>query len=317
MNQLAKASAERTNFVEGTWLQHSWDSTSLGELKTCPRKYEYTIIRGLRPRGESVHLRFGIVFHSALETYDKVLALGADEEAALDEALAHALEKTWDRTEEYTGPWISDHSAKNRENLIRSVLWYLFHYSPDPANTIILSNGKPAVELSFKMESGYKSLDGIDFILSGHLDRMVTYADDTFVMDRKTTGSGLTPYYFSQFNPDNQMSLYSLAGRIIFETAVSGVIIDAAKVMVGFTEFGRGITTRTKGQLDEFLENTYYWFDLAQRFAEQNFWPMNEKSCGNYGGCAFRGVCSKDPEVREMFIRSDFEVHFWNPLESR
>jgi hypothetical protein len=58
-------------FIEGTRLQFAWDSTSLGYLKECPRKYYYTMIEGWRGRGESVHLRFGQEYHAALEHYDR------------------------------------------------------------------------------------------------------------------------------------------------------------------------------------------------------------------------------------------------------
>ena len=54
-------------------LQIAWDSTSLKDL-ICPRKYYYQMIEGWRPKGESVHLKFGIHYHDALELYDKCRA---------------------------------------------------------------------------------------------------------------------------------------------------------------------------------------------------------------------------------------------------
>src|SRR5205085_2132611 len=155
-------------------------------------------------------------------------------------------------------PWKSDHHAKNRETLIRSVIWYLDNFKDDPAATLILANGKPAVELSFRMEldwgPGGKPAAGLDFppyILSGHLDRVVEFGGQRYVMDRKTTGSSPTPHYFDGFAPDNQMSLYTLAACVQFNTPVAGVIIDAAQIAVGFTRFQRGFTYRTESQLEE------------------------------------------------------------------
>ncbi len=91
----------------------------------------------------------------------------------------------------------------------------------------------------------------------------------------------------------------------------------AAQIMVGFTRFARGFTYRTDAQLDEWYENLKYWLGLAKQYAEANFWPMNYKSCNNYGGCVFRKVCSKSPEVRQKFLESDFVKHPWNPLVPR
>jgi hypothetical protein len=72
-----------------------------------------------------------------------------------------------------------------------------------------------------------------------------------YVMDQKTTGGTVGTYYFEQFSPNNQMSLYSWAGQAILRSPVRGVIIDAAQIAVNFTRFERGITTRSKDQLDE------------------------------------------------------------------
>ena len=56
-------------FLPGTKIQFAWDSTSLGLIKTCPRLYQYTMIDGWGHRGESIHLKFGIEYHHALEFY--------------------------------------------------------------------------------------------------------------------------------------------------------------------------------------------------------------------------------------------------------
>jgi hypothetical protein len=298
-----------TSFISGTTLQWAWDSTSLGLLKECPRKYQYTLIQGYVRRGVSVHLTFGIHFHSGLETYDKIRAYGYDHDDAVAGALLRILHDT--------NGWESDHPAKNRQNLIRSIIWYLEEYRDDPAQTIILANGKPAVELSFRMETEEQTPDGRNYMLSGHMDRMVKYAGQDFVMDRKTSGSSITSHFFSQFNPDNQMTLYTLAGRVVFDTEVSGVIIDGAQIAVGFTSFGRGITMRSNEQLDEWMQNTAFWFRQAEWYADEKFYPMNEKACGNYGGCPFRNVCSQDERVRKKFLETDFEIREWNPLIPR
>src|ERR1700748_1319683 len=116
-------------FYGETKLQIAWDSTSLGLLKECQRKYYYTMIEGWRAKSESVHLTFGIHFHAALELYDKRRSLGDDYDEALDAAVAYCLEKTWDY--ETGEPWSPDHNAKTRENLLRSVIWYLEEYKND------------------------------------------------------------------------------------------------------------------------------------------------------------------------------------------
>jgi hypothetical protein len=287
-------------FFASTALQWAWDSTSLALLKECPRKYHYVMIEGWRAKGESVHLRFGGLYHSALEGYDKLRAEGAGHDEALEEVIYNTLVDTWDRPtcpecKQQAGgtwfcancgapgnfdgkPWDSGHNLKNRHTLIRTIVWYLEAFRDDAAKTVILADGKPAVELSFRMEldewpahnDGWRWLqEDHPYTLCGHLDRLVEFAGGYYVMDRKTTGSTLGGYYFDGFNPDNQMTLYTLAGRIIFNTPVRGVIIDAAQIAVGFSRFDRGITYRTEDQLNEWMKDLSYWFSTAARYAER------------------------------------------------
>ena len=73
-NHLTKGSADP--FLPGTYVQWAWDSTCLGLIKTCPRLYQYTMIDGYVAKGESIHLRFGIEYHQALQDYDIARAEG-------------------------------------------------------------------------------------------------------------------------------------------------------------------------------------------------------------------------------------------------
>lgn len=321
-------------FLPGTKIQYAFDSTSLGWLKTCPRLYQYHMIEGWVGKGNSVHLQFGLWYHAALELFDKRRSQGDSWDDALATVVQSALCDTWDFVE--NKPWVSDHNLKTRETLIRSIIWYIDHFKDDPAETVQLANGKPAVELSFKMEldfgprggllggtaempqtTGNKILDGQPYILSGHLDRVVTFSGGTYVMDRKTSSSTIGSYYFDQYDPDNQMSLYTLAAKVIYNTPVKGVIIDAAQIAVGFTRFSRGLTYRTDQQLEEFLDETKWYLRRAEEMAKENYWPRNDKACHHYGGCTFRKVCSKNPEMREKFLETDFVKRQWNPLIPR
>lgn len=315
-------------FFSGTTLQYAWDSTSLGYLMDCPRKYKYTILDGWRKKDESVHLTFGGNFAKAMEVFAHARAAGADHEEALDVTVAAVLELTWLNREvdeigvEIPGtgePWNPDNSPKkNRDTLLRTVIWYFEEYRDDPAKTMILPGGKAATEVTFKLESGIKSShDGSEYLLTGHLDKGVNYGDDPFVMDQKTTGGGLGAYYFSQYDLSNQMSQYTFAGRIVWNVPLRGVIIDAAAILVGSTTFGRSITMRSEAQLEEWHSNVGQWLKLAERFAGDGVYPMNLQSCNNYGGCVFKSICSKDPRVREKFLETDFERRYWNPLEDR
>lgn len=296
-------------------LQHAWDSTSMGALKTCPTLYHYTIVQGWAPRAESVHLTFGLVFHAAIERYDHARAAGEDHEEASLKALAYALQATWNT--ELRRPWLSDDKYKNRWTLVRTVVWYLDQFEGDPLETVILANGRPAVELSVRVEIGYATSEGQPYLLCGHLDRLATLNGDSYIVDKKTTKSTLSPSFFDKFSPDNQFSTYPILARIAYATQVKGLIVDAAQVAVDFSRFGRQLIPRPEAVLDEWLVDLGWWLRQAESFAKAEYWPKNDKSCNQYGGCPFREICSKSPVVREEWLRLGFERRRWDPLQSR
>lgn len=293
-------------------IQWAWDATSIETAMTCPRKYYYVMIEGRRPIKKSVHLYFGGLYAKALEHFYKYRARGASIDAAVCRVVRETLIATWDA--DMGQPMPFSHAAKTRFSLIRSIVWYLAEFADESKGglqTYMLKNGKPAVELSFSFEM----LE--DIVLCGHLDRVATMGDEKYVMDQKTTGATLTSYYFDQFKPHNQFSLYTLAGKIVLDTPIKGVIIDAAQVAVSFTRFERSITYRTEEELNEWWESVLTTIRLTQSYTALDKFPMNLSACGNYGGCPFRHVCAAAPKIREKILAHDFKIKTWDPIKRR
>jgi hypothetical protein len=326
-------------FLPGTKIQYAWDSTSLGYLKGCPRLYYYMMIEGWSPKGEGIHLRFGIEYHTALQEYDIYRSVGMEHADALHEVVKELLIRTVDfnPSEDQYG---SAAKYKSRQNLLRTVIWYLDKYpsEKDTHKTYILEDGRPAVELSFRLELEWgpkaPTYDGVEispaqpYILSGHLDRVVSFADDLYFLDHKTTKSQPGDFYFSQYDPDNQMTLYSLAAKVVLNTPVKGGIIDAAQILIDGSRFVRGFTFRSEDRIQEWLLDLRILLDHNEGYAADDYWPQNDKFCGTYRseesgsiGCPFREVCGKSPRMREPFLKSKFnkleENERWNPLKPR
>jgi len=292
------------------------------------------MIDGWGQRDESIHLRFGIEYHSALQDYAVARAQGTAHEDAIRYCVLQLHSRVYD--------WNPDRNTragkyKNRESIVGIVIDYLDHFVDDPAETFILDDGRPAVELSFRFELPWgplasetpidpsnagKGLTTQPYLLSGHLDRVVNFADSLYVMDRKTSLSTLSGYYFNQWSPNNQMTLYTLAGKIMLNSPIKGVIIDAAQVLLEKPNaFQRGFTYRTDDQLDEWLIDLRYWLHSAETYATNNYWPQNDTACDKFGGCKFREVCSRSLQVREQYLKASFDKlepdERWNPLKSR
>lgn len=345
---------QQSQFLPGTNIQFAWDSTCLAALKQCPRLYKYLYVDGWAPKDESIHLRFGIEYHQGLHDYEIGRAGGASHDDSLRVAIRDLLVRCGDYPDVDPNGRPSVR-VKTKTNLVRSIIWYVDQFKDDPAETVIISkfdpdgnqlegSDTPAMEVSFKFELDWGPEHTLDnggviydaaggpmdyvepgyrkpYLLCGHLDRLVTYADETFVMDRKTATTTLTPHYFAQYEPNNQMTLYTLAGQVVLGTSIRGVIIDAAAIQVGGTWFQRGFTYRTQGQLDEWLRDLKWWLKQAEDYAVADHYPMNDTACSMYGGCRFREICSKDPAVRERYLEAQFTKQpvekRWNPLTPR
>ena len=309
-------------FIAGTQLQFAWDSSSLGYLKQCPRLYYYIMICGYMAKDESIHLRFGSEYHSAIQDFENFRADGLSFDDALRETIRQLLVriKDWDPdTDTKAGKY------KNPASLVQLVVDYFDNYRNDAAKTVILENGRPAVELSFRFNLDFSPIGhpSTPYILCGHLDRVVDINENIFVIDHKTTTTTLGDYWFKGFAPNNQMTLYTFAGKVVMGMEIKGVCIEGAQIgLQDFTtKFARGFTYRSDDLIDEWLNDLEYHLNAAEAFAEAGHWPMNDTSCDKFGGCRFRDVCAKNPSVREHYLKTDFiqlpEAERWNPLKSR
>jgi hypothetical protein len=182
----------------------------------------------------------------------------------------------------------------------------------DSCQTVILSNGKPAVEHSFRLEADN------DIILSGHLDRLVEYGHAPTFRTRKPPAPLYHPATSMAITPTHRCHSTPSRARSIFNLQIKGIMIDAAQIAVGFTRFERGFTFRDEGQLNEWYDNSMYHIEKAREATREDYFPLNPSSCGNYGGCEFRHICSKAPSIREQFLKGDFvKGKRWDPLEVR
>ena len=311
MNELGAIDTSANRAFSGP-LQLVWDSTSLGALKLCPRYYELSIVRGYTPRTLGVDLAFGLWLHGARERFYRARAQGTPHDEALLASLEWLLTQTYDT--QAMRPWASDHPQKNRLTLVRTFVWYVDQWLDDPLETITLASGAPAVELTFRFATDYLAPSGANFELAGHLDRVVRFQGELWDSDLKSTKSTLDQGYFSGFTPDNQMSLYSYASRVVYDLPARGVIIDAAQVAVTFSRFARGTVARSKDQLDEWYGELGTWLAHATEYARAGHWPQNDKACFR---CAFRAICARPPSVRKQWLEADFTKRLWDPTVAR
>ena len=138
-------------------------------------------------------------------------------------------------------------------------------------------------------------------MLCGHLDRVAELEGSLFVIDHKTTTTTPGQYFFDNFSPNNQMTLYALAAQIVVNSPIKGVIVEAAQILLEKpNQFSRGFALRTQANLSEWIADLSSWLNLAESFATSGHWPMNDTACDKFGGCRFRDICKRSPEVRHL-----------------
>ena len=347
-----------TSFSGG--IQFAWDSTSLTLFKTCPRKYQLSMRQQWASKRKKVDLDWGIFIHSGVEFYHKMRAEGKSHILALlatvkyimcltgshkyvsvcldcqevlseDMIALHIEQDTSYICENCSSlnvdlvscwiPWPSDEPKKTRETAIRALVWYLDAHEHDNLKTVTLQNGKAAVEMSFRYPLDMYTPNGTQYLLCGHLDRVADLNGLVYIVDIKTTKSTLSSYFFQQFSPNNQMSFYSVAAKVVYGDYVHGVIVDGIQAAVGFNRFGRSIAHRSPGLQEEWLTQAMGWIKQAEEMAIEfgdDPWPMNDTiGCHQYGRCPFLDICNKAPEVRERFLQSNYTKKLWDPMKSR
>lgn len=300
-------------------MPRAWDSTTLRTFLECPRKYQYRMIEGWVPKRDKPALVFGLLFHEALELFDRKKHEGLPHvEATFETAkwLLDASHPLGEMVNEETGKPIDNN--RTRFSIFRTVIWYIDYYGKeDPIKIVELNDGSPALELSFRLNLPIDSPDGDAYLLCGHMDKIANFAERLQVVERKTTTYNLDDRYFKRFTPDIQISIYDFAGSMVLPEKIDGVLIDAAQCGVTFSRFRRDFAPRKPAQREEFMKDLVRWIASAERCSHEDYWPKDESACGDYGGCMYRGICSRDPSVRRTWLEADFKKEEWNPLENR
>lgn len=143
------------------------------------------------------------------------------------------------------------------------------------------------------------------------------YLTDNYIVTHNSTKSPLDEKYFADYSPNNQVSQYTFAGKVIDGDEIKGVIIDAVQLGVTFSRFERRAINRTAAQLEEWLADSLVFIRQNETYVRANHWPLNDSACGMYGGCPYRGICSLTPGLRQQHLDTLYERRVWDPVVKR
>lgn len=215
--------------------------------------------------------------------------------------------------------YISDHRSKHRPGLIRALIWYGLEQPEDLMegyHPYVFPDGTPAVELSGRVPLPAYAPTGEQYILTYNFDYIGEWGTERFITDNKTTTKTLNAQFFETYSPDTQFDTYDLIGSLMFPALdIRGTMVEAAQLLTEGVEIGKHPYYKSEAQREEHFKDLLLWISTAERYAVEGYWPMNKRSCWL---CPFKRVCSQSPEMRDGFLKSNFQKQErWNPLRER
>jgi hypothetical protein len=303
---------------ENPHLQVIWSPTALAKFMQDPALYYLEKVEGWREDPPPASMKWGTIYHEALELFDGMRLEGKSVEQATEAAIMQA----WQDAQEPIPGWSLDQMAEysnrpsdtNRtlESMIRAICWYAEEFGEDDTlETLVLPDGTWAHELEFLMPLDMWSPHGEQYMLGGYLDRMVRRKDqdgdgEVLVLDRKSTTSSLGPFFKKKFALDVQVDTYALAAQVVYDFPVRGVMIEGTQVGKTFARFDRFHSGRSPSQLQEWLQDLKFWIKQAEYCAESGHWPCNRATTGLYGGNPLYEALAYPPHAREGILRQQF-----------
>jgi hypothetical protein len=272
-----------------------WDASSLASFGACPRMYQLNNIQGWKRETEGAATAFGKAVHYGLEVLDTARFYKKDKATATKEAVIAVLDDYGEKMASSTD------NARDLEAALRAVVWQAEDHWDDNMRVAAMPDETPACEVRFECP-----FPGTDYRFSGRIDKIAKLDGELYIVDFKTTKSGLNDYYFARYSPNTQIYAYLWATRNILKLPVRGFVVDGIQTGVNFTRFGRAVFNVSDTQLAEWERDTRLALEQATKYYDEGYYPQNFGACGNYGGCDYRTVCSRAPEHRETWLAADF-----------
>lgn len=251
----------------------TYSHSQLDSYKECPLRYFYEYEVGLRKRGDESadhHLRFGEAIHEGLRR----LYLG-DTLRSAQEAFLATYPVQLDPTD----------LAKTRENGVVTLAAYARRWAEEDRKWKVLS-----CEKADSRDDGHVV----------HLDLVMENVDigGIYGFDHKTTGKYLNADFWSQFNPNSQITQYV---KFIKERYgdCDGFYINALGFRfrqhaykgepAGFWHsFERQMFNRNEEQLAIEHQSERDWIADIERSRATGIWRINTNSCRF---CSYRAIC--------------------------
>lgn len=244
-----------------------YDASTISDFLRCPRYGYYRHIKRIIPIADEAPLRFGAIFHQALDAWHA-------KEGTPEVKLANAVKIC------ESVPRNLDDDARTPETATRIIKEYAAHYAKEPWELL-------DSECEFTIDMGQ------DRMYVGRIDKNIKWNSGfIYVLDHKTTKI-LGSSFFSQFRPSVQMTGYAYACRELFGSC-SGIVIDAISLATKPKDrFLRDISPRLPQEYTSWEKNFHLWCAGIEGYISRDEYPCHYNLCNMYfHDCCYKQLCT-------------------------
>lgn len=244
-----------------------YSHSKLGAFETCPRKYKFIYLDGLRAEEEGIEAFLGSRFHEAMEKLYSELPFRV---MSLKELQAY-YEQVWKKN--FHDKVVITEEGRTPDDYFRLGLKYLEdyyrRYHPFNQNRVLGLEQRIEVDL-----------DGTRrYILQGYVDRIDLTPEEVYEIHDYKTGSTLPSQ--EEADSDRQLALYQLGLQQKWPQA------EKVRLVWHYVAFDMEISSmRTPEQLEELKGQVINLIEQIE--AEGEFPPQESKLCD---WCAFWAYC--------------------------
>ena len=285
------------------------DNTKRSCAAECLRKYYWSHERHLKSKIGSTSLRYGIVWHAAMDAfYSHIAEHGWVRDGKPLEMAVLTARMEWN---EYSKNQTFYDDYRTLPNLMQALVSYMDHFAHDEGMLRIIAS-EELFEIPMFAENESESLiidspwfvnTGPYFIFTGMVDLEIELNGQPWVVDHKTTGKQIAQMQ-AQLRRSPQFIGYSYAASKKLSVPPMGflVIIHHLSAYKSRTtgEYGKPKIDFDRTPEIYTPQDINQWrlgiFDVARqiyRCKSTGVWPMKHDSCHTFGRCQYNDLCDR------------------------
>lgn len=283
------------------------DATIINTLQMCARKVQYNLVESIELPEKAEPLERGDLLHKMLEFYYGTLGDCLDPNSEVSQA-ADSLRLPagkLNHEEIVQAAVMIGEMFASKMSLPTEEKDSVFYQFKEYTKFYEHDEWRPLAVEGVAAKVIYQD-DEVSFIYTGKVDLFAEHGNLRMPWDHKHSQRRQTPSSLSnQFRGYAWLleTDYVLVNKIGFQ-----------KTLKPAERFQRDILSYSKAVLDEWVENTIWWFHMLDHHLQTKNFPMNLTSCDKYSGCVFSSLCERDPAAREWAIARDYKPRErWDP----